>query len=118
MDEDFHPQLPVPNMPPFVPLRRSPRGPHPSNHYSADEYVLLTDGGELECYKESMEDEHKKDWVEAMQDEMTSLHENNTFELVKLPKGKKALKNKWVYKVKTEEHTSRPIQGYIGCKRL
>ena len=42
------------------------------------------------------------------QDEMTSLHENNTFELVKLPKGKRALKNKWVYKVKTEEHTSRP----------
>ena len=41
-----------------------------------------------------MEDEHKKEWVEAMQDEMTSLHENNTFELVKLPKGKKALKNK------------------------
>ncbi|GJY93566.1 putative RNA-directed DNA polymerase [Tanacetum coccineum] len=43
-----------------------------------------------------------------MQDEMNSLHENNTFELVKLPKGKRALKNKWVYKLKTEEHTSRP----------
>nr|GFD19733.1 retrovirus-related Pol polyprotein from transposon TNT 1-94 [Tanacetum cinerariifolium] len=39
---------------------------------------------------------------------MNSLHENNTFELVKLPKGKRALKNKWVYKLKTEEHTSRP----------
>nr|GEW40079.1 retrovirus-related Pol polyprotein from transposon TNT 1-94 [Tanacetum cinerariifolium] len=34
-----------------------------------------------------MEDEHKKEWFEAMQDEMNSLHENNTFELVKLPKG-------------------------------
>ncbi|KAJ0535983.1 putative RNA-directed DNA polymerase [Helianthus annuus] len=55
-----------------------------------------------------MEDEHKREWVEAMQDEMNSLYENNTFELVKLPKGKRALKNKWVYKVKTEEHTSRP----------
>ncbi|KAD4180551.1 hypothetical protein E3N88_29142 [Mikania micrantha] len=39
---------------------------------------------------------------------MNSLYENNTFELVKLPKGKRALKNKWVYKLKTEEHTSRP----------
>ncbi|KAD5961373.1 hypothetical protein E3N88_12846 [Mikania micrantha] len=58
--------------------------------------------------QEAMEDEHKREWVEAMQDEMNSLYENNTFELVKLPKGKRALKNKWVYKLKTEEHTSRP----------
>nr|GEZ54845.1 retrovirus-related Pol polyprotein from transposon TNT 1-94 [Tanacetum cinerariifolium] len=48
------------------------------------------------------------EWFEAMQDEINSLHENNTFKLVKLPKGKRALKNKWVYKLKTEEHTSRP----------
>jgi ATP-binding cassette subfamily B (MDR/TAP) protein 1 len=27
---------------------------------------------------------------------------------VSLPKGKKALKNKWVYRVKTEEHSSHP----------
>jgi transposase InsO family protein len=108
LDEDVHPELPVPNMPPFVPLRRSNRDRHPSTRYSADEYVLLTDGGEPECYAEAMEDDHKKEWVEAMQDEMNSLYENNTFELVKLPKGKKVLKNKWVYKVKTEENTSRP----------
>jgi hypothetical protein len=72
-----------------------------------------------------MEDEHKKEWVEAMQDEMTSLHENSTFELVKLPKGKKALKNRWVYKVKTQEHTSRPrykarlvVKGYSQRKGI
>ena len=54
-----------------------------------------------------MEDENKMKWVDAMQDEMNSLHENHSFELVKLPKGKIALKNKWVYKVKQEEHTSQ-----------
>nr|GFB60908.1 retrovirus-related Pol polyprotein from transposon TNT 1-94 [Tanacetum cinerariifolium] len=107
LDEDVHPELPVP-MPPFVPLRRSTRDHHPSTRYYANEYVLLTDGGEPECYVEAIEDEQKKEWFEAMQDEMNSLHENNTFELVKLPKGKRALKNKWVYKLKTEEHTSRP----------
>jgi hypothetical protein len=124
-DEDFHPELAVPNIPTFVPLRRSTRDRHPSTRYSADEYVLLTDGGEPECYAEAMEDEHKKEWVEAMQDEMTSLHENSTFELVKLPKGKKALKNKWVYKVKTQEHTSRPrykarlvVKGYSQRKGI
>nr|GFD32409.1 hypothetical protein [Tanacetum cinerariifolium] len=45
LDEDVHPELPVP-MPPFVPLRRSTRDHHPSIRYSANEYVLLTDGGE------------------------------------------------------------------------
>ncbi|GJT89191.1 putative RNA-directed DNA polymerase [Tanacetum coccineum] len=105
LDEDVHPELPVPYMPPFLPLRRSH---HPSTRYSAHEYVLLTDEGEPECYVEAMEDEHKKEWFEAMEDEINSLHENNTFELVKLPKGKRALKNKWVYKLNTEEHTSRP----------
>ncbi|GJR64776.1 retrovirus-related pol polyprotein from transposon TNT 1-94 [Tanacetum coccineum] len=43
-----------------------------------------------------------------MEDEMNSLRENNTVELVKLPKSKRALKKNWVYKLKTEEHTSRP----------
>ena len=50
---------------------------------------------------------NKMKWVDAMQDEMKSLHENHSFELVKLPKGKRALKNKWVYRVKQEEHTSQ-----------
>nr|GFD53376.1 retrovirus-related Pol polyprotein from transposon TNT 1-94 [Tanacetum cinerariifolium] len=72
LDEDVHPELPVP-MQPFVLLRRSTRDHHPSIRYSANEYVLLTDGGEPECYVEAMEDEHKKEWFEAMQDEMNSL---------------------------------------------
>ena len=70
--------------------------------------MLLTDGGEPECYEEAMEDEHKNQWIEAMQDEMKSLHENHTYELVKLPKGMRALKNKWVFKVKVEEHNLKP----------
>ena len=31
---------------------------------------------------------------------MDSLHENHTNELMELPKGKRALRNKWVYKLK------------------
>ena len=55
-----------------------------------------------------MGDENKMKWVDAMQDEMKSLHENHSFKLIKLPKRKIALKNMWVYKVKQEEHTSQP----------
>ena len=70
--------------------------------------MLLTDGGEPESYEEAIEDEHKNEWNDAMKDEMESLHANHTFEFVKLPKGKTELKNKWVYKIKHEEHTSKP----------
>ncbi|KAA0047976.1 Integrase, catalytic core [Cucumis melo var. makuwa] len=48
---------------------------------------------EPESYEEAIEDEHKREWNDAMKDEMESLHANHTFELVKLPKGKTALKN-------------------------
>jgi hypothetical protein len=106
--DESHDQFPVPEIPPDVPLRRSTRDRHPSTRYSVDEYVLLTDGGEPECYAEAMEDEHKSEWVDAMQDEMKSLHDNHTFDLVKLPKGKRALTNRWIYRVKQEEHTSQP----------
>ena len=70
--------------------------------------MLLTDGGEPECYTEALEDEHKKEWLEAMQDEMQSLHQNHTFELVKLPKDRRALKNRWVYRIKHDELSTRP----------
>nr|GEZ05041.1 retrovirus-related Pol polyprotein from transposon TNT 1-94 [Tanacetum cinerariifolium] len=41
---------------------RSTRDHHPSTRYFVNEYVLLTDGGEPECYVEAMEDEQKKEW--------------------------------------------------------
>ena len=38
-----------------------------------DEYVLPTDGGEHECYKEVMEYEYKDQRIESMQNEMKYL---------------------------------------------
>ena len=43
-----------------------------------------------------------------MQDEMDSLHENHTYELTKVPKGKRALRNKWVYKLKPGDSGNPP----------
>ncbi|GLU05736.1 hypothetical protein SLE2022_228170 [Rubroshorea leprosula] len=40
-----------------------------------------------------------------MKDEMKSLLDNHTFDLVKLPKDRKALKNRWVYRVKHDDGT-------------
>ena len=55
-----------------------------------------------------MADSHKVEWVKAMQEDMKSLHENHTYDLVELPKGRKALRNKWVYRLKNEESNPRP----------
>lgn len=41
------------------------------------------------------------EWKRAMELEMKSLHDNDVWELVDLPAGRKAVGSKWVYKVKT-----------------
>ena len=42
----------------------------------------------MECYEEAMVDKHTKKWQSVMQD-MNSLQENHTYDLVELPKGKR-----------------------------
>ena len=68
----------------------------------------MTGESESKCYEEVMTDVHKEKWYNAMQEEMDSLHENYAYELMELPEGKKALRNKWVYKLKTGEDGSTP----------
>ena len=72
------------------------------------EHVLLTDEGEPESFEEAKEDTHSLKWLTAMQDQMDSLHENHTYELVELPKGKRELRNKWVYKLKLGDAGNPP----------
>ncbi|KAK8981775.1 hypothetical protein V6N11_049269 [Hibiscus sabdariffa] len=52
-------QQQAPIAPPTVPLRRSSRDRRSSVRYSSNDYVLLIDEGEPECYKEAMECECK-----------------------------------------------------------
>ena len=61
----------------------------------------------------------KTEWMQAMENEMTSLKQNNVWELVELPNGRKTVGSKWVYKVKTgvdgsvERYKARLVaQGY------
>jgi len=89
-------------------LRRSTRERRPFTRYNLDEYVTLTDEREPQSYEEAMADSHKAEWVKAMQEEIKSLHENHTYDLVELPKGRKALKNKWMCRLTNEENNPRP----------
>ena len=69
-------------------LRRSTREHRPSTRYSSEEFVLLTDEGEPECLEEVLVHQEKMQWLKAMEEEMSSLHKNQTYDLVKLPKGR------------------------------
>ena len=45
----------------------------------------------------------KAKWLKAMQREIKSLEDNDVWELVELPSGRKPVGSKWVFKVKTDE---------------
>ena len=84
-------------------LRRSSRTIRPPHRYSpALHYILLIDRGEPESYDEVLQDKELVKWELAMKDEIDSLMSNQMWPLVELPKGKKALHNKWVYRIKEE----------------
>ena len=57
----------------------------------------------------------KTEWMQAMEKEMKSLKQNNVWELVELPSGRKTVGSKWVYKVKTGVDG---LQSKIGCPRV
>ncbi|KAH9657504.1 hypothetical protein KPL70_023101 [Citrus sinensis] len=48
-------------------------------------------------FGEALRSSESNQWKLAMEEEMKSLHQNETWELVKLPKGKRTIDNKWVY---------------------
>ena len=49
-----------------------------------------------------------------MQEEIKSLYANNTWDLVSLLEGRKALPNNWVYKVKKIEGKPKPTERFVA----
>ena len=71
-----------------------------------DDYVTtaeayLTVMNEPECYQEAVNSEDRLQWIKAMNSEMDSLANNQTWELADLPADAKAIPCKWVYRLKT-----------------
>ena len=59
---------------PVAEVRRSSRNiRHPHRYSPTLNYLLLTDGGESECYDEALQDENSSKWELAMKDKMDSL---------------------------------------------
>ena len=60
--------------------------------------------------------------MKATQKEMNFLHKNKTYDLVELLKGKKVLRNKWVFKLKKDsekivKYKARLVVKGFGQKR-
>ncbi|KAE8682957.1 AGC (cAMP-dependent, cGMP-dependent and protein kinase C) kinase family protein, putative isoform 1 [Hibiscus syriacus] len=98
-------------------LRRSSRIPKPTQRYSPSlHYLLLTENGEPECYDEAIQVEDSVKWESSMKNEMDSFMSNQTWELVELPPCKKALHNKWIYRIKEEHDGSKCYKARLVVK--
>jgi len=76
----------------------------------------LTDFGEPECYEEAVEVETRNKWEQAMKEKTDSLAHEQTWDLVRLPAGKTALQNKWVYKLKEEDGGKQRYKARLVVK--
>ena len=63
-----------------------------------------------------MQVDTKKKWEQGMKEEMDSLANNQTWDLVQLPAGKRALQNKWVYKLKEEDGGEKRYKARLVVK--
>ncbi|CAI5504379.1 unnamed protein product [Closterium sp. Naga37s-1] len=64
--------------------------------------VKSSDAGEPATLKEALESSDAEEWKKAMESELKSIEENGTWELVELPKGRKAIRSKWLFKIKSD----------------
>jgi hypothetical protein len=87
-------------------LKRSTRERRQPDYFG--EWMTMADSQikEPETVKEALSGSNKTKWQEAMEKEMESLHKNDVWELVDLPKDRKAVGSKWVYKIKTDSDGS------------
>ena len=71
-------------------------------------------------YNEALNSDDKESWIEAMQDEINSLHENKTWVLVEKPKNQKVINNRWVYTRKINPDNSERFKARLvikGCSQ-
>uniref|UniRef100_A0A803Q6S7 CCHC-type domain-containing protein n=1 Tax=Cannabis sativa TaxID=3483 RepID=A0A803Q6S7_CANSA len=83
--------------------RRAVKPPDRFGYADVVHFALSIDGieGEEPCsYEEAMQSDDKKEWDNAMDQEMDSLKKNKTWIVIRRPAGQRAIGNKWVYKHK------------------
>ena len=75
--------------------------------------ILPQDEDEPKNFKETISCPDKEKWIKAMEEKMESMRTNKVWELVDLPKGLKAIRNKWVLKIK--HIADDTVERYKAC---
>lgn len=90
--------------------RRSNRERRKPMRYGIDDFgvLALSALGQMisipNTYEDAIQSPDREKWIEAMKDEINSIEENKTWDLVELPANKNLVDNKWVFTVKTDEN--------------
>ena len=80
--------------------RRVTKAPVRLGFESAIAYALMIGGGDPISYKEAINCKEVSRWLQAMTEEFESLQKNETWDLVELPRGKRAIGCKWIFRRK------------------
>ena len=84
-------------------VRRSTREKRMPDYYSCEANLAGSYAQEPYTLEEVLATPEKDHWFKAMEKEMRSLQEYQVWDLVELPKGRKPIWSKWVFKIKTNE---------------
>ena len=79
-----------------------PGGVTEEENANPSEAANIASGEEPKTHKQAMESPDFAEWEEAEQYELEMINRLGTYKLVKLPKDRKAVGSKWVYKVKRD----------------
>ena len=85
-------------------IRRSSRIRQRPDYYVESVSYAKDSLDEPTTFEEALNSQQKRKWEDAMAAEMHSLMDNEVWELVELPKDRKPVGSKWVFKVKTNEY--------------
>ena len=87
-------------------VRRSNREKKAPEYYENWASVTNAELTEATTVKDALSSPDKEKWMSAMEKQIESLQKNDVLELVDLPKGRKAVGRKWVFKIKTDAEGS------------
>ena len=90
-------------------IRKSTRKGVTKQSYEIEDYVFLVSPIELDepnSVTEALLRREREEWLKVMKEELESMKMNKVWDLVDLPQERKAIRNKWILKVKCKSEGS------------
>ena len=112
IEAPFHPDDQAIEPQPTMPLRRSIRERRNPVFFGHDVYLQEHefDIGVMDedpvTVRQALDCSNSEKWINAMQDELKSMKDNDVWDLVPLPEGKKPIGCKWIFKTKRDSEGS------------